>query len=195
LTELTKLLNQIAQGDQQACELAISRIYPELKKIASGYLKNERQNTNLQPTSLVHEAYLKLININQINWQDRVHFYATAAKVMREILIDAARKRMALKRFGGIKITLAGIATDHSNQNTDILMLNDALEKLAKADPDRARLVELKFFGGLTIEEMADVMQQSTATIKRQWTVARAWLFNTLQDEKNTNQKGNNNDG
>ncbi len=155
-------------------------LYSELRTIAARHLRSERNANDLQPSALVNEAYMKLIDLNRINWQDRAHFLAMAAKVMRDILIDESRRRGAAKRDGGVQVTLTGIAASQSNPTTTALALNEALERLAAADPQRARLVELRFFGGLTIEETAEVLKVSPATVKRSWDVARGWLYREM---------------
>lgn len=163
----------------------MSLVYDELHKIATQYLRKERSDHTLQPTALVHEAYLKLVDISDITWQDRAHFFAVSSQVMRHILVDYARARETEKRGGEIqKITLdeALISSGElaKTPDIDLLALDDALRQLATFDPQQSRIVELRFFGGLTIEETADVLQISPATIKREWSLAKAWLHKTL---------------
>lgn len=179
-SDVTQLLLQWNSGNEEARANLIHHIYDELTVIAKRHLANERSK-ELQPHALVHEAYLRLIDLNRIDWQDRAHFLAVAAKLMREILIDEARKRKAVKRDGGMQVTLSGIFPKIEEPATDAVALHEALEKLAKIDPERARLVELRFFGGLTIEETAMVMENSPATVKRHWEVARGWLFQQMK--------------
>ncbi|MEO1319090.1 MAG: ECF-type sigma factor [Pseudomonadota bacterium] len=180
MSEVTELLQRWNSGDAAAREAIIERIYGELGGIARRYLADERANVDLQPTALVHEAYMRLIGIDRIEWQGRSHFLAMAARVMREYLVDAARRRNARKRDGGIQVTLAGV-DGAPDQATEILALNEALDRLAEADPDRALLVELRFFGGLTIEETAEVLDTSATAVKRSWRVARGWLYQHMQ--------------
>jgi RNA polymerase sigma factor (TIGR02999 family) len=183
LGNVTELLQNWNSRDDEARSKLIDAIYAELTVIAARQLAKERHTIELQPNTLVHEAYLKLVDMNRVAWQNRAHFLAIAAKIMREILIDEARKRNAAKRDGGIRITLSGAIPSHADPATDALMLHEALERLAEADPDRAWLVELRFFGGLTIEETAEVMNSSPATVKRSWDVARGWLYRALQKD------------
>ena len=184
LADVTNLLLSWNSGDEKARADLIEAIYAELTVIARRHLAKERHRLDLHPNSLVHEAYLKLIDMNRVEWRNRAHFLAMAARVMREILIDEARQRNAAKRDGGIQVTLSGVMPPHFDPATDALMLHDALEKLAEIDEDRARLVELRFFGGLTIEETAEVMNISPATVKRSWDVARGWLYRELGRSK-----------
>ena len=186
MSDVTRLLLQWNSGDESVRAALIDSIYSELNTIAARYLAKERQVVELQPNSLVHEAYMRLIDMNRVQWQNRAHFLGMAAKIMREILVDKARQRNAAKRDGGQRITLSGIALSQNDPPTDALMIHEALERLAKVDPERARLVELRFFGGLTIEETAEVMGISAATVKRSWDVARGWLYRAMQ-EKNAN--------
>ncbi len=181
MSEVTELLQRWNGGDADARQAVIERIYDELGAIAGRYLAGERAAVDLQPTALVHEAYMRLVDIDRIEWQGRAHFLAMAARIMREFLVDAARRRNAAKRDGGIQVTLAGIAGD-GQPATEILALNEALERLAAADPDRALLVELRFFGGLTIEETAAVLELSPTAVKRSWRVARGWLYQQMQE-------------
>ena len=178
--DVTALLQRWSDGDEQAQAPLLEEIYAELALIATRLLSKERHVLELQPENLISEAYLKLTNIDRINWTNRTHFFAMSARVMREILIDEARKRKASKRDGGLRITMyEGIAA-HAAPITDVLVLHEALERLAEVDPDRAYLVELRFFGGLTNEETAEVMNISVATVKRHWEVARGWLYRAI---------------
>ncbi len=181
MSDVTELLLKWNSGDESARASLIDSIYTELNAIAARHLANERHVVELQPNSLVHEAYLKLIDMNRVQWQNRSHFLAIAAKVMREILVDKARQRQASKRDGGRRVTLSGISLALDEPTTDALMIHQALERLAEIDADRARLVELRFFGGLTIEEAAEVLEVSPATVKRNWDVARGWLYRALK--------------
>jgi RNA polymerase sigma factor (TIGR02999 family) len=183
LAEVTELLLSWNNGDDEVRNDLINAIYRELNVIAARQLSRERDVVELQPNTLVHEAYIRLIDMDRVAWQNRAHFLAIAAKIMREILIDAARKRKAAKRDGGIRVTLSGAMPAHNDPGTDALTLHEVLERLAESDPDRARLVELRYFGGLTIEETAEVMNISPATVKRSWDVARGWLYRALKKD------------
>jgi RNA polymerase sigma factor (TIGR02999 family) len=180
LADVTELLLQWNDGNEQARASLIRRVYSELKSIAEGHLAAEGYNFELQPHSLVHEAYLRLVNMNRIAWQNRAHFLAMAARIMRQVLVDQARRRRAVKRDGGLQVSLSGLFPALEDPTTDALMLHEALERLANADPERARLVELRFFGGLTIEETAEALGMSPATVKRNWEVARGWLYRSM---------------
>lgn len=182
MSDVTELLLQWNSGDDTARASLIDSIYSELNTIAARHLANERHVVELQPNSLVHEAYMRLIDMNRIEWRNRAHFLAIAAKIMRDILVDRARKRGASKRDGGQRITLSGAFLAAAEPPTDALSIHQVLEQLAEADPDRAHLVELRFFGGLTIEETAEVMGSSPATVKRNWDVARGWLYRALKE-------------
>lgn len=181
MSDVTELLGRWNQGDADAREAIIERIYAELGGIAARYLANERADVEVQPTALVHEAYMRLADMDRVDWKGRAHFLSMAARLMREYLIDAARRRNAAKRDGGVRVTLSGVDGDPDAAGTDVLALNEALERLAEADPQRALIVELRFFGGLTVEETAEVVQMSPRSVKRSWQVARGWLFNELQ--------------
>lgn len=191
MTNVTELLSRWNGGDSEAREALIKLIYSELNTIAARHLANERHEIELQPNALVHEAYLKLIDMERIQWQDRSHFLAMAAKIMRDILVDKARQRNALKRDGGQRITLSNLSAAAQTPCTDALMIHHALEKLAEIDPERARLVELRFFGGLTIEETAEILGSSPATVKRNWEVARGWLYRALKGRPDDPGSGN----
>ncbi len=159
-------------------------VYDELRRLAAAYLRREKPGQTLQPTALVHEAYLRLLKDRPNRWQNRAHFCAIAAHSMRQILIDRARARGARKRGGAQpRVTLdEGLVADHPT-SIDLVALDEALTRLEAFDPDAARLVELRFFGGLTIEETAQAMNISPATVKRHWAVARAWLARELEGE------------
>lgn len=178
---VTKLLADWSNGNQQALEELLPLIYNELRHLAHGFLYRERPGHTLQTTALVHEAYLKLIDQRDARWQNRAHFFAIAAQAMRRILIDSARKRGAVKRGGpGEKVSLTEAAGISLEPDSALLALDEALVALAEIDPEQSRIVELRYFGGLTIEETAEVMKLSPATIKREWAMARAWLHQAL---------------
>jgi RNA polymerase sigma factor (TIGR02999 family) len=155
-------------------------IYAELRRLAHHYMQNERPGHTLQTTALVHEAYLRLTDVNRMQWRDRGHFFAMAATLMRRILVDHARDRGREKRGGAIVFTAIDGKDIGSNTNIDAIALDEALERLAAMDPQQSRIVELRFFGGLTIEETADALDISPATVKREWTWAKAWLYQQL---------------
>ena len=179
--DVTNLLIQLSQGNKQVTDEIFPLIYDELKRIAGGYLKNEREEHTLQPTALVHEAYLKLIDQTRVSWQNRAHFLGVAAQVMRRILVDHARHRGAEKRFGRLdKLQLNENIDKVVEMDSELVALDDALKSLAKVDPALAKLVELRFFGALTFEETAEVMGISPRTAKRHWQLARAWLYRNL---------------
>jgi RNA polymerase sigma factor (TIGR02999 family) len=168
-------------ADERPVDDLLPAVYDELRRLASAYLRRERPGQTLQPTALVHEAYLRLMKDRPGRWQNRAHFCAIAAHSMRQILIDRARARNAQKRGGGeARLTLDEGLIAGPQTSVDIVALDDALERLAAIDAEQARLVELRFFGGLTIEETAEAMNISPATVKRHWAVARAWLAREL---------------
>ncbi|MFY2762784.1 sigma-70 family RNA polymerase sigma factor [Arenimonas sp. MALMAid1274] len=178
--DVTSLLAAWRQGDAEARDRLVRIVYPELRALADRQLRGERANHTLQPTALVNEAYLRLSGLQRIDWQDRAHFVRMAARLMREILVDHARRRDAAKRDGGQRVTLTGLELPAEEAPVDVIALDGALARLELLDPDKARLVELRYFGGLTIEETAEAMGSSPATVKRQWQAARAWLFHAL---------------
>ncbi|NGX16107.1 ECF-type sigma factor [Wenzhouxiangella sp. XN24] len=178
--DVTVLLRKLNAGDLAARETLLALIYSELTAIAARHLAGERHERELEPQALVHEGWLRMVELKRITWQDREHFLAMAARVMRQVLVDAARKRNAAKRDGGLQVTLSGLAAFEPDSNTDVLQLHEALERLAEIDPRRAELVELRYFGGLTIEEIAEFVGSSPATVKRNWDVARGWLFRAM---------------
>lgn len=179
--EITQLLLAWNQGDQTARDALLPLIYDELRRQARGYLRRERPDHTLQPTALVHEAYLRLIEPQQMNWQNRAHFFGIAARLMRQILINHAESRRAAKRGGDTeRISLGDVAQLADTQAVDLLELHEALRQLEQIDPPQGQIVELRYFSGLTIEEVAAVMNLSPATVKREWSTARAWLRRAL---------------
>jgi RNA polymerase sigma factor (TIGR02999 family) len=180
---VTQLLQDWSQGNQRALEDLLPLIYNELRHLAHNFLYRERPGHTLQTTALVHEAYLKLIDQKDARWQNRSHFFAIAAQAMRRILIDSARRHAAMKRGGPQeKLSLDEVPDVSLEPNTKLLALDEALNALAEIDPDQSRIVELRYFGGLTIEETAEVMNSSPATVKREWAMARAWLHQELTE-------------
>ena len=166
---------------RQSLDSLLPLVYKELRQLAAGYLRREKPGQTLQPTALVNEAYLRLLKDRPGRWQNRAHFCAIAAHSMRQILIERARARAAAKRGGPRhRVTLDDALVAGEDRSIDLLALDEALERLAAIDPEQARLVELRFFGGLTVEETADAMNISPATVKRHWTIAKAWLAREL---------------
>jgi RNA polymerase sigma factor (TIGR02999 family) len=183
--DVTGLLLAWGRGDQSAAERLVPVVYEELRRHAERAMRREGVEHTLQPTALVHESYLRLVDQRRVEWRNRAHFFAIASTVMRRILVDHARARLTAKRGGGaVAVSLAGAAsaTPEGTDDADLLALHDALEKLAALDPDQARLVELRYFGGLTIEETAEALSVSPATVKREWALTRAWLRRELGD-------------
>jgi RNA polymerase sigma factor (TIGR02999 family) len=175
--DLTLLLKRWRQGDRDALERLMPLVYEELRRIARHYLKNERQGHTLESTALVHEAFLRLIDQRNVQWQNRAHFFGIASQMMRRILVDHARKRQAAKRDAAlVRLSVAERLVPGAEREPDLLALDQAIDALAALDPDQSRVVELRYFGGLTIEETAEVMGISPATVKREWATARLWL-------------------
>ena len=168
--------------DPRSVDSLLPLVYQELRRLAASYLRHERPGQTLQPTALVNEAYLRLLKDRPDRWQNRAHFCAIAAHSMRQILIERARARGAQKRGGArARVTLDEALVAGGTRDIDLVALDEALARLAALDPEQARLVELRFFGGLTVEETAEAMNISPATVKRHWTVARAWLARELE--------------
>lgn len=181
--DITALLVRWRQGDQAALERLMPIVYDELGRMASRYMKHERALRSLQPTALVHEAYLRLVDVRSANWDDRVHFFGAVANIMRRVLVDLARARMARKRgSGAIRVSLSDVdaAVGAHGTDSDVWELDEALTELSSFDPQLGRLVELRYFAGLSVAETAEVMGQSPATIKRHWQVAKIWLHRRI---------------
>lgn len=178
---VTDLLIKMSNGKPEAVEELMPLIYDELKRLAASYLRRERSDHTLQPTALVNEAYMRLVDITQISWQNKAHFIGVAANQMRRILVDHARQHNALKRGGEFHILTLNEEIDKAAEDsTELIELDDALTELARMDPTKAKLVELRYFGGLTFEEAAEVMGVSLITVKRHWKMAKAWLYGRL---------------
>ena len=176
--DVTRLLQEWSDGEEQALDRLVPRIQRELRKLAASYLRKERPDHTLQPTALVNEAFLKLIDQRAVRWQNRAHFFGIAAQAMRRILVDHARAHAAGKRGDGVrKLPLEEAIVIGGAVDIDLLALDEALTRLAAIDPQQSRVVELRFFGGLTLEETAEVMHISPATVGREWRMAKAWLF------------------
>jgi RNA polymerase sigma-70 factor, ECF subfamily len=182
--QVTQLLCQWREGDPNALEKLIPLVQPELVRLAHHYMSGERPGHTLQTTALLDDAYLRLADKTHPQWQNRAHFFAVAAQIMRRIMVDHARQRHALKRSGGaIRVTLDECAAVAQTRAAELLALDEALEKLAAFDPRKAKVVEMRYFGGLTMEEIGDVLKVHVNTVTRDWTAARAWLFAALSGE------------
>jgi RNA polymerase sigma factor (TIGR02999 family) len=179
--EVTQLLIEWSNGDKAALDKLMPLIHEELRRLAHHYMSRERPGHTLQTTALINEAYLRLVNRKNVHWQNRAHFFAIAAQCMRSILVDHARGLAYAKRGGGgTKIPLDDTMIVSREKAAEVVALDEALVTLSELDPKQSRVVELRFFGGLTIEETAEVLDLSPATIKREWVSAKAWLFNQL---------------
>jgi RNA polymerase sigma factor (TIGR02999 family) len=182
--EVTQLLRAWSGGDRAALDRLVPAVYAELGRIAARHLRGRRRNDTVQPTVLVHEAYLRLSGTTPVAWQDRAHFFAVAAQLMRRILVDHSRSRAAAKRGGGsISLTFVEPAVQ-GLPDPDVLDVHTALEELSQLDAQQAHIVELRFFGGLSIEETAEALGISPATVKRDWTVAKTWIRRRLSPPK-----------
>jgi RNA polymerase sigma-70 factor (ECF subfamily) len=180
--DVTVLLEQLAKGKEEVASKLIPLVYNELRRLAGGYMRRERNDHTLQPTALVHEAYLKLVEQRSVNWQSRAHFFGIAAQLMRRILVDHARGHLRDKRGGGvIPVPLDEALVFAPEQSSELVKLDQSLERLANLDPRQSKIVELRFFGGLTVEQTAEVLGISPKTVKRDWSVAKAWLHGDLK--------------
>jgi RNA polymerase sigma-70 factor, ECF subfamily len=181
--EVTVLLSRLAKGNQEAESKLILLVYDELRRMAARYMRREREDHTLQTTALVHEAYLKLVEQHSVDWQSRSHFFGIAAQVMRRVLLDHARGHMRDKRGGGQQsLPLDEALVFSPERSAAFLELDQALNRLAAIDHRQAKIVELRFFGGLNVEEVADILQISPKTVKRDWSVAKAWLHGELKE-------------
>ncbi len=182
-SETTRLLRAWAKGDPEALGKLTPRVYNELRRIAGHFMRNEQPGRTIQTTALVHEAYLKLIDVENVDWQHRAHFFAVAAQIMRRILLDRARRRIAVKRGGAaVPLRLDDIADFQTGHARQIIELDDALTALAKKDLRKAQVIELRFFAGLSVAETAEVLKVSPDTVLRDWRLARAWLLAELSE-------------
>jgi RNA polymerase sigma-70 factor (ECF subfamily) len=183
--EVTQLLGAWSGGDERALEKLIPLVQPELHRLAHHYMSRERAGHTLQTTALLDEAYLLLVDHNKRDWQNRTHFVAAAAQLMRRIMVDHARERHALKRgAGALRVTLDEAAAVTETRSEDLLALDDALERLAAQDRRKSQIVELRYFGGLTVEEVAESLKLSQRTVEREWNMAKAWLYRALSGEE-----------
>ena len=179
--EVTKLLNEMSSGDETSPDKLLEIVYDDLRRLAGAYMQNERSDHTLQATALVHEAYMRLVDWKNVSWQNRAQFFSVAAEVMRKVLIDHARARQAQKRSGH-KLVLDEAISLPAGQPIDMIALDDALQALEKLDARQAKIVELRFFGGLSIEETAYVLKVGESTVRREWTFAKAWFQRELGD-------------
>ncbi len=182
---VTQLLKAWGEGDEVAKEKLIPLVYGELHRLARHYMAGERPGDTLQTTALIHEAFLRLAASRNINWQDRAHFFAVSARIMRRILVDFARSRRCEKHGRDIRLlSLDETANVSKERGRDLIALDDALESLAEFDPRQSQIVELRFFGGLTEDETAEVLRISPRTVRREWSIARSWLYRALHREE-----------
>jgi RNA polymerase sigma-70 factor (ECF subfamily) len=181
--EVTALLREINSGAESAPERLLPLVYDELRKLAKSYMQKERPDHTLQATALVHDAYIRLVDWENVSWENRAHFFSVAAHVMRNILIDHAVRRKTQKRDFGQRIELTEDVSFTGGRDVDLLALNEAMDALDQIEPVQAKLVELRFFAGLSIEETAHVLAISPATVKREWAIAKTWLYRRLKSE------------
>ena len=179
---VTQLLVELSKGNHAAVDLLLPLIYDELRRLAANYMRRERQGHTLQPTALVHEAYMRIVDQRSDNWQNRAHFFGVAAQIMRRLLVDYARASNAEKRgYEFQKVSLDENIDKASEQSAELIALDDALKALALIDEQKSRIVELRYFGGLTVEETAEVLGVTPITVKRHWRMAKAWLHRQMQ--------------
>jgi RNA polymerase sigma factor (TIGR02999 family) len=183
--EVTQLLGDWSRGDERALEKLFPLVQPELHRLAHHYMSRERAGHTLQTTAILNEAYLRLVENAQPPWQNRTHFVAATAQLMRRIMVDHARERQSLKRGGGaLRVTLDEAAWVTETRSAELLALDEALERLAAQDPRKNQIVELRYFGGLTVAETAEFLKLSPRTVEREWTMAKAWLYRALTEEE-----------
>jgi RNA polymerase sigma-70 factor (ECF subfamily) len=183
--EISQLLMNWSNGDSAALDELIPIVYSELRRLANRYLRRERSDHTLQPTALVHEAYLRLMDQSNVRWQNRAHFFGVAAQMMRRILVDHAKARRRTKRGGcGRKLSLDDAIGISQVRSVDLVALDDALTSLAEIDARKSRVVEMRYFGGLCVKETAEVLGVSANTVMRDWTMARAWLYHEIKKDK-----------
>jgi RNA polymerase sigma-70 factor (ECF subfamily) len=178
--EVTTLLQKWSDGDQVALEKLTPIVYEELRRLARRYMRGERANITLQTTALVNEAYLRLVDLKRMRFNDRAHFFAVSARLMRRILVDHARRRNLKRGAGAEHISLDEVALIGPDRHAGLVMLDDAMVELARFDPRKAQVIELRFFGGMSVEETAEVLKISPITVMRDWSTARAWLYREL---------------
>jgi len=180
--EVTRLLGEWARGNQQALEELMPLVYAELRQIAAGYLRRDRQGHTLQPTAVVHEAYIRLVRQKNPDWVDRKHFFGVAARLMRQVLVEHARRRGAGKRAGR-RVSLEGSVTFQPERSRDVVVLDSCLTELEKLDPRKCKAIELRYFGGLSMDEIAQALEVSPVTVRRDLRMAEAWLHHEMQTE------------
>ena len=182
---VTALLIDWGKGDKSALDQLVPLVYEELRRQAARYLRRERVGHTLQTTALIHEAYLRLIDQRNVHWQKRAQFFGIAAQLMRRILVDYARTKKRAKRGGSdVRVSFTDVKISEKGQDLDVVALDEALERLAEIDEQQSKIVELRFFSGLTVEETAEVLAISPATVKRDWSVAKAWLHREISSDK-----------
>lgn len=182
---VTKLLIGWGQGDKEALDQLVPIVYDELRRQAARYLRRERVGHTLQTTALIHEAYLRLIDQKNVQWQNRAHFFGIAAQLMRRILVDHARTKKRAKRGGSdVRVSLSDVQVVAKGKDLDVVALDEALGRLAEIDEQQSKIVELRFFSGLTVEETAEVLSISPATVKRDWSMAKAWLHREISNDE-----------
>lgn len=181
--EVTVILQEINNGSSSALERLLPLVYDELRRLAQSYMKSERPDHTLQATALVHDAYIRLVDWENVSWQNRAHFFSVAAGVMRNLLVNHAVKRKAQKRDFGRRMELTEDISFGGSRELDLVDLNEALESLAEIEPQQAKIIEMRFFGGLSIDETAHVLTISPATVKREWAIAKTWLYRRLKNE------------
>ena len=184
LSRTTTLLQSVAEGDRLAADQLMTELYGEFRSLARRYLDREPSGHTLQPTALVNEVYLKLVDQTQVDWKGRTHFFAIGAQVMRRVLVDHARRKGRLKRGGNLRRAEVDVSLISARSAADVLAVHEAIEDLEKLDPRQARIVELRFFGGLSVAEVAEVLGLSRRTVEAEWTMIRAWLRRRLSDEE-----------
>ena len=184
MAELTQILQAVERGEENSSERLLPLVYDELRRLATIKMSRESEHQTLQPTALVHEAWLRLAAVEEAQWQNRGHFFAAAAEAMRRILIERARRRSRLKHGGGqVRLDIQELELADTTPDEKVLLINEALERFQTEDPEKARVVVLKFFGGLTNREVAESLNVTERTIERQWAYAKAWLFNAIRKE------------
>ena len=184
-TDVTRLLIDWGNGDQAALDELMPLVYEELRRLAGRYMRREGQGHTLQTSALVNEAYLRLIDQKKVEWQNRAHFFGVASKLMRRILVDHARSRLRAKRGGGVQMVSFADQATTSKEVTEVIALDDALTGLMEMDPRKSQIVEMKFFGGLSNEEVAVVLKVTSRTVEREWRKAKAWLHRSISKRSN----------
>ena len=183
LSQTTSLVQAVAAGDRLAADQLMAEMYGQLRTLARRYLDRERPGHTLQPTALVNEVYLKLVDQTEVDWKGRTHFFALGAQVMRRVLVDHARRKGRAKRGGGLQRAAVDVSLISARSAADVLAVHEAIQDLGKLDPRQARIVELRFFGGLSVAEVAEVLGLAQRTVEAEWTMIRAWLRRRLSDE------------